>query len=296
MAFTAPEYERYTGERASRPAWIPLMTLTIARGWKSSRWVRWITWVSLIMAFGMTVMFYVANSVVPEWRSLASDVGEKVGQTGWAIDREFYLGLLSFFVYPVLLPLSLAFGYELVAKDIESNAVESYFARPLTPISYLLGRTAAFTAFLLAATLVPLTVVWISDIATAPEGRYAELGNIPLGFALALTITSVALALFAQAVTTITRSAIWTNLSFVVLLFFGHILAMILFEITDQSGMLAISLLQDVYVLCAWSLGMADQLGDFSPSVGQAIGVIGGIIVFSFLFLLRGLRRRTLLG
>ena len=71
MAFTAPEYDRYRGERAKRPAWIPLMTLTIARGWTSSRWVRWITWIALIMAFGMTVMFYIANSIVPEWRELA---------------------------------------------------------------------------------------------------------------------------------------------------------------------------------------------------------------------------------
>ena len=86
------------------------MTLTITRGWMSSRWVRWITWIALIMAFAMTVMFYVANSVMPEWRSLAGKVGEQAGQEGWAVDYEFYLGLLSFFVYPVLLPLSLAFG------------------------------------------------------------------------------------------------------------------------------------------------------------------------------------------
>lgn len=294
MAFTAPEYERYTGARARRPAWVPLMTLTIRRGWTSSKWVRLITFASLAVAAAMAVMFYVANSVMPEWRTLAGQVGEMAGRDDWAIDREFYLVQLRIFVYPVLLPLALAFGYELVSSDIESNAVESYFARPLTPLSYLCGRTAAFTAFLLGATLVPMTLVWASDILTAPAGRFDVIGDVPLGFAAALVPTAVALALFAQAVTTITRSAIWTNLVFVVLLFFLHILAWILYEITEQPGVLAISILQNVWVLCATALGAT--VDPDNPPLRSAVLVIGGIILFSFLFLLRGLRRRSLLG
>lgn len=294
MAFTAPEYERYTGERSRRPAWIPLMTLTILRGWKSSKWVRLITIASLAIAAGMTIMFYVANSVLPEWRNLAPRVGRMAGQDDWALDRDFYLVQLRIFVYPVLLPLALAFGYELVSSDIESNAVESYFSRPLTPLSYLCGRTAAFSVFLLGATLFPMLVVWLADVLTAPEGRFAEIGDVPLGFAMALIPTAVALALFAQAVTTVTRSAIWTNLVFVILLFFLHVLAWITYEITDRTGALAMSILQNVWVLTGTALGA--QLDPDNPPFAASVAVIGGIIVFSFLFLLRGLRRRSLLG
>ena len=296
MAFKAAEYERYGGERVRRPAWIPLFTLTVTRGWKSSKWVRWTTWSSLAGAAVMTIIFYIANSVMPEWRDLAGEVGRMAGEEGWSLDRRFYLGVLSMYSYMVLLPLSLAFGYELVARDIESNSMESYFARPLTPLSYLLGRTAAFTAFLLAATLVPLTIIWGADLATAPEGRLEELGFVPFGFSWALALTGVSLALFSQAVTSITRSAIWTNLSFVVLFVFGHALAWILYELTDQKAMLALSFVQDVFVICTVALGESSSMDPDNPPTAAAFGVLFGLIGFSFLFLLRGLRRRSMLG
>ena len=296
MAFKAPEYARYLGARSTRPAWVPLLSLTVKRGWTTSKWVRRITWTALAGAAVMAVVFYVANSVVPGWRAEVGNIGRGLGQEGWNVDEAFYLQLLSMYAYMVLLPLSLAFGYELVARDIESNAMESYFARPLTPLSYLLGRTLAFTSFLLAATLLPLTLIWAADLATAPEGRFSEIGYVPLGFSWALTLTGIALALFSQAVTTVTRSAIWTNLSFVVLFAFGHALAWILYELTDIPGLLAISILQDVWVVCATALGEdLTVYGDNPPAVA-AFGVLFGIIGVSFLFLLRGLRRRSMLG
>jgi ABC-type transport system involved in multi-copper enzyme maturation permease subunit len=297
MAFKAPEYARYAGERSTRPAWVPLYLLTVKRGWTTSKWVRRITWTALAGAAVMTIGFYIANSVVPGWREQVGAIGQAAGQQGWEVDETFYLSLLSMYAYGVLLPLSLAFGYELVARDIESNAMESYFARPLTPLSYLLGRTFAFTSFLLAATFLPLTLIWFADLATAPEGRFGEIGWIPVGFSWALTLTGIALALFAQAVTTVTRSAIWTNLSFVVLFVFGHALAWILFELTDVEGMLAISILQDVWVVCATALGEdLTASRDQQPPVAAAFGVLLSMIGVSFLFLLRGLRRRSMLG
>lgn len=295
MAFRAAEYERYTGPRSKRPAWWPLLSATLLRGW-SSRWVRRLTWLSLIQGFSLCVFMYVLNDVVPSWRDLSKQVGDMTDmQEAFTIDARLYLRLLSLFVYPVLMPLALLFGYDLISKDIETNATEAYFARPITPASYLLGRTMAFVGFLLAATLGPMLLVWFADYATSAEGHYEVISRVPWGMTLSLIFISVVLALFVQAVSILTKSGTWTNLIFVVIFLFGSAMASILYNMTDNVNMLSISLLHNVYVVCAYILDELPTRQDYAdPSV--VFTVMGGIGVASLLVLMRGLRRRSMLG
>jgi len=295
MAFRAAEYERYTGPRSKRPAWWPLLTATLQRGW-SSRWVRRITWISLIQGFGLCVLAYVLNDVVPTWRELTERVGEMAGaEDEIKLDGRVYLWLLNMFVYPVLLPLALLFGYDLISKDLETNATEAYFARPITPASYLLGRTLAFVGFLLAATLGPMLMVWLADYATSEAEHFQEIAKVPLGITLALSFIAVVLALFVQAVSVLTKSGTWTNLIFVVIFLFGSAMASILYNMTDNLDMLSISLLHNVYVVCAYIMDELPQRQDYADP-GVVFTVMSGIGIVSLMVLMRGLRRRSMLG
>jgi len=295
MAFRAAEYERYTGPRTKRPAWFPLMSATLLRGW-SSRWVRRITWLSLIQGFSLCVLMYVLNDVIPSWRELSAQVGERAGmQEAFVIDARLYLRLLSLFVYPVLMPLALLFGYDLISKDIETNATEAYFARPITPASYLLGRTAAFVGFLLAATLGPMILVWIADYATSSDNHYQEISRVPGGMAVALLFISVVLALLVQAVSILTRSGTWTNLILVVVFLFGAAAGGILYAMTDNIDMMAVSILNNTYVICATLLGELPPEGEVSNPTLSFV-VMGGVGLLSLMVLLRGLGKRSMLG
>jgi hypothetical protein len=228
MAFRAAEYERFRDTRSRVPAWWPICTATWRRGW-SSRWVRLITWGVLAMSFGLTAMFYFAYQVMPNWPSILRMVGEEGGlESGFPI--QFYEGLLVVFVYPVLLPLALLFGYDLVSKDLASNALETYFSRPVTPLVYVVGRTLAYVGFLLLVTLLPMLWIWLFDASTGPEGRFEEIRGVPLALAEALGLVSLVLALLVQALSSITRSGIWTNLAFVVLFVFSTATGNILYE------------------------------------------------------------------
>ena len=85
----------------------------------------------MMMALSFTAMIYFAYQVIPNWRDLVQQFGGafQPGNEEVVIDSHAYLGLLRMFVYPVLLPLSLVFGYDLVAADL--RRLEGRTAQPL---------------------------------------------------------------------------------------------------------------------------------------------------------------------
>jgi ABC-type Na+ efflux pump permease subunit len=298
MAFRAPAYAKYEGPRLRRPAWVPLMAVTLKRGFRSV-WVKRIIWFSGAMAFAMMVVFYVLNRLIPEWRSMTESVGEALGEDGDAfrVDARLYLNYLYAFIFPVLLPLSLLFGSELVASDLRTNALESYFSRPISPLGYVLGRTAAYAGFLLLATLVPLLMVWFSDVSTAPAAHLDVVGHVPWGAAQALILIALVLSLLVQAVATVTRSAMGTNIFMVVFFIFFQILSQSLYESTDNDNYLAVSFLSNILAVCSASLGLPRAAhDDVMAPTGLAFAVVIGLGLLCFLILWRQLRRRVLVG
>jgi hypothetical protein len=297
MAFRAAEYERYSGERTNRPAWLPIAFGTIQRGWKS-KWVRRVSVLSLILGFGLMAMMYMVNQVVPEWRSITEKAAQHAtSDDGFKVDGRFYLILINIFVRPILLPLALLFGYDLIASDMRTNALEAYFSRPVTPIGYLAGRTLAFVSFLMLATFGPFFLVWLADVATAPDDTHFQtIAHIPVSLFFALLIISFTVSLMIQAVTSLTKSATWSNLVFVVIFLFLGGMGPVLYEITDEQNMMAFSFVNDTKVVCASLLGIdLDQNHDFAnASPAAAFSVMIGVSVISFLVIMRGLRKRSL--
>ena len=298
MAFKAAEYQRYSGPRSKIPAWVPLAGLALSRGWKS-KWVRRITSLSLMLGAGMMIMMYTMNQILPGWRDLTEQVGAIAGGDSgdWEIDAGVYLKLLKLFVYPVLLPLSLLFGYDLISKDIETNALDAYFSRPISPLSYILGRSVAFVGFLMTATFGPMMLVWISDWATSNDAHFSQIAIVPFGMFWSLLLISVTMSLLVQAITTITRSGLWTNISFVFIFIVLSILANIIFAITMNPNALALSILHNTGVVCEYALNeMPTKKALPSAPANVSILVMLTTSLVSFLIVYRGLKRRTFLG
>ena len=298
MAFKAAEYQRYSGPRSKIPAWVPLAGLALSRGWKS-KWVRRITSLSLMLGAGMMIMMYTMNQILPGWRDLTEQVGAIAGGDSgdWEIDAGVYLKLLKLFVYPVLLPLSLLFGYDLISKDIETNALDAYFSRPISPLSYIIGRSVAFIGFLMTATFGPMMLVWISDWATSNDAHFSQIAIVPFGMFWSLLLISVTLSLLVQAITTITRSGLWTNISFVFIFIVLSILANIIFAITMNPNALALSILHNTGVVCEYALNEVPTKRALpSAPANVSILVMLTTSLVSFLIVYRGLKRRTFLG
>ena len=298
MAFRAAEYDRFTGERRKAPVWWPLFTATLRRGW-SSKWVRRITFASMMLALSFTAMIYFAYQVIPDWRNLVQQFGGafQPGEEEVVIDSHAYLGLLRLYVNPVLLPLSLVFGYDLVAADLRSNAFESYFSRSITPLTYLVGRTFAFVSFLMLVTFVPVMWIWTFDVSIGPDGHFDEVASVPFGMGAALFVTALMLALMVQAITSITRSGIWTNLAFVVIFLFSGALGGILQELTNNPDWYAVNPIHCIKVFSSVCMGTSDRLvPEWNADPSVVMSVMFGTILVSVLILWRSLRRRGVVG
>lgn len=298
MAFRAAEYDRFTGPRRKLPVWWPLLTATIRRGW-GSKWVRRITFGSMMLALSFTALIYFAYQVIPNWRDLVQQFGGafQPGNEEITIDSHSYLGLLRLYVNPVLLPLSLIFGYDLVAADLRSNAFESYFSRSITPLTYLAGRTLAFVGFLMLVTFAPVMWIWTFDVSIGPDGHFSEVATVPFGMGAALLVTSIMLALLVQAITSVTRSGIWTNLAFVVIFLFSGALGGVLFGLTENPNWFAINPIHCIKVFSSVCMGTSDRLHqDFNADPEVVTSVMFGTILVSLLILWRSLRRRGVVG
>jgi hypothetical protein len=252
-----------------------------------------------MLGAGMMIMMYTMNQILPGWRDLTEQVGAIAGGDSgdWEIDAGVYLKLLKLFVYPVLLPLSLLFGYDLISKDIETNALDAYFSRPISPLSYIIGRSVAFIGFLMTATFGPMMLVWISDWATSNDAHFSQIAIVPFGMFWSLLLISVTLSLLVQAITTITRSGLWTNISFVFIFIVLSILANIIFAITMNPNALALSILHNTGVVCEYALNEIPAKRALpSAPANVSILVMLTTSLVSFLIVYRGLKRRTFLG
>lgn len=296
MAFRAAEYERYEGLRSNRPTWMPIARATLQRGW-SSKWVRRLTFMALLMGLTVVVILYIANQTVPDWREIAEDAGSRINEDdNFRIDGRWYVYLTRGFVNPFVLILSLMFGHDLIASDLRTNAMEAYFARPITPLSYLFGRTIAFVGFLMAATFGPIMVIWCGDLMFSAEGHFQVIKHVPFNLFLALLLTCTTVALMVQAITILTRSAIWTNLVFLVIFVMLQGMGLMLWGITQNDNMLAISYFHDTWVVAGSLLGELERLNDDHVAPGLAFAVLIGLAALSFGIVHRGLKRRSLLS
>ncbi|HBF22325.1 MAG TPA: hypothetical protein DDW23_00795 [Planctomycetes bacterium] len=298
MAFRAPSYIRLAEARTKHPSWWAIWRITFIRGWKST-WVRRLTIGAIAQGVAITLVMYFIQTVLPGWRTILRDLGQLAGQDGGMsvneFDSRFYLVALQWFVYPFLLPIGALLGHTLITGDLKSNALEAYFSRPITPGAYLIGRTGAFTAFLLLVTLAPLLWIWLFDVLTAPDGHFEKVAMVPLGMSAAMGLLALTVALFVQAVSSFTRNGTKTALFLVTFIVLSGSLGPIFSKITGEVSYLAIAFYQDIFTLANGLLDWPFD-ADESPPFQLALGVILAILLSSLSALIFQIRTKGRVG
>ena len=298
MAFRAPEYERFEGQRASLPPWWPLWRATFRRGWKS-KWIRWITIASFAPAAGFTLLIYALQEVLPGWRETMEEFGRSANfEEPLMLDASVYLWVLQTQIYMFLMPLSLLLGYDLLSGDIRSNALESYFSRPMTPFGYVFGRTLAFSGCLLLVTFVPMMWIWGLDVATSSAEHFERIKHVPLGLGAALGLVAVTMALFVQGLTSVTKNGTWTALVVAALFVLSGMLGPMLYfgaSNSTQPALMAVAFWENIFVIANGFLDYPESVRDHAP-FPVSFGVISGVFLISFLYLMRRVKRGGLVG
>lgn len=125
--------------------------------------------------------------------------------------------ILIFFRVPQLFSMVLLVGIIapiLISYDLRSKAYLMYFSRPLSPMEYILGKSAVIWFFLMMITTVPALMLYVSGILLSPDlSVIAQTWDIPVRILIAsfvLVVPTTALALCYSSFTAESRYATFT--------------------------------------------------------------------------------------
>lgn len=220
-------YRGWDGQRSNLSwRWLTVASTGIRLVWRGT-WIRrtfLFTWLPVLF-FAIFFVLYEQSISQPELREpieamLSSQLGSNelvqaylqspsdVRNTVWG------MLLLNFFRYPQSLAIVLLVGAiapRLISYDLRSRGYLLYFSRPLTPLSYILGKSSIVWFYLCLVTTIPALILYGMGVLLSAEWRVVfDTWQLPLRILLAsaiLVIPTTALALAFSACTLESRYA-----------------------------------------------------------------------------------------
>lgn len=119
--------------------------------------------------------------------------------------------ILTFFRYPQLFAMVVLVGLitpRLVSYDLRSRAYLMYFARPLSPMEYVLGKSAVVWFFLGAIVTVPALLLYVSAVMLSPSfDVVSQTYDLPLRILIASVVLLVPTTTLAMAYSSFTTES-----------------------------------------------------------------------------------------
>jgi ABC-type transport system involved in multi-copper enzyme maturation permease subunit len=152
-------------------------------------------------------------------------------------------------------------GAGLISSDLKTNALPIYFARPITPLSYLLGKWLTIGVFIALAVLIPnLAGLAAGILVVGNPGTWWQT----LELAGNLTVIGVGVmlvgGLFILALSSLTADKRLVIVGWLAIALLPHITQQILYEQLEPAttaGLLgSLSLCNDVLIMATWLLNL----------------------------------------
>ena len=164
-----PHYRRWDGTLSrGRWTWLVIAVIGIRLAFKTAKTRMLLTTVGAVMLLGCTVLYLLslmevlagtpgAASIMEFIRAFLgvdlSDVS-RIGEFREILWRVLFLVLIKIEMFWVLLVVARV-GPGLIAGDLKHRALPIYFAKPVTPLTYLAGKWLIVAAFIATVTLIP---------------------------------------------------------------------------------------------------------------------------------------------
>ena len=190
----------------------------------------------------------------------------------------FYLPFATqlWFFFEALLVTSVGAG--IVANDVANRSITMYLARPISTTDYLVAKSAAVGTWLTFGIVLPgaigTTIVLALGYVGLPTALTAYAGFVGVGLLTVVVFTGLALLLSAVA-----PRATYAGAALFGGLVGAEIVALALNGISGQSGVLYVSVEQDLLAVAQAAFGVTG--GPIAP--GVAGGVVGALAGVAFL-------------
>lgn len=191
MSHDAHRYQRWTGRdrETSSVGGLTAIVLTATRLQYNRPYMQALLLVGPILVIGICVILYVMTLLetlagLPEAQGIYGFARVALGVDLSAVSRIGELREVlwrTVFAFAIRIELFAAMiiiarvGPGLIANDIKTNALPIYFARPVTPLTYLLGKWVTVAVFIGAVTMLPNLVSLA--VGTMITGGLPEIGQ-----------------------------------------------------------------------------------------------------------------------
>lgn len=130
--------------------------------------------------------------------------------------------------------VTLRSGAGVIAEDFTHRAYQFYFAKPVTPVQYLIGRASALAIVVFSLVFVPTLLLIVVLAGTGPEDLALERFGLILPALLDAAVISVGCSLLAVSISAISKSRALTTMAWGALIFVPTVLALLVQGITDS--------------------------------------------------------------
>jgi ABC-type transport system involved in multi-copper enzyme maturation permease subunit len=202
----AHRYRRFEGElNKGKWTWLAIVTAGVRLALKDKKTRLLVLTISLVV-LGNSIILYVLSLLevlagTEQARAIAEFVRallrvdisgvSRIGEFREILWRTLFLLTIGMELFWVLLVVA-AVGPGLIAKDLKHRALPIYFAKPVTPLTYLCGKWLVVAAFIAMVTLVPNILTLI--IGTLTTGGLQTWGQtLNLGMDMLLSGAAVCL-------------------------------------------------------------------------------------------------------
>lgn len=172
-------------------------------------------------------------------------------------------------------------GSTAIAEDLQNKAFPFFFAKPLTPAQYLLGRVLAIVVVLLPLMLVPGAFVVLGFTAMAPSGIQGEAIGFILPVILHSILVAVVCASVSVGISATTKNRAITMSLWIVLWIVPKIVASIV-RLASQQAWLDLTSVPAMLGVCSDALLHQSEPGDLGSH--YAVAGLAAISVAALVF------------
>ena len=209
-------YRAYEGPRlpASHNTWV-MIRHSLRRAWAS-----WLVKLPIFFCLGTTIVLGI-------WYFAATVFAAQSGSGETFDAAPLVRNLVTAQMWLFLPFITLGAGAGAIAQDAVHRAFQFYFAKPVTPIQYLIGRVSAVAFFSSLVLLIPdilLILITVSYGAPTDEVRLERAGYL-LPLLLSTVVLSVVMASVSVGLSSLAKSRALTMSSWILLLVVPHVIA-----------------------------------------------------------------------
>lgn len=211
-------YRAYEGELrpASQNIWVML---------RYGLWRIWGSWLNRLVVFFFWIpcVAYVVVTAIrwglsgPELQPVPDDA-PALAQWWFSPPAEWMRELTGIQFWLFAVPITLRSGADVIASDLNNKAYQFYFAKPVTPTQYLLGRVAALAVFIFGIVFLPTMLLTFVFMGTGPDDQVLERFGLMLPAILDALVISVALSVLSIGISAMSRSRALTLTAWIVVL------------------------------------------------------------------------------